>query len=472
MKIINRSQNTIYVEEIDFHIQYKNNEIDEIPSDLLKRSKALRGIILNDFIEIISINEAEKIETSVLYLKNKTLKQHEKVTECPKENKPQVVEKISNDIEVKIKGIFYDPSGYAKVNRNFAIKLSESGIKVKVDPKNSVNQLNSEELKPIVSLTKTAISKNHISIDSIIPSFAETSSGKYNILYTTIESYSVPKQFLECCQLYKEIWVTSPWAKSILEKYVKDKPIFVVPAGVDETLYNENGARFDFSGNAKSFIFISVFGWNYRKGYDVLLNAYFDEFDSNDDVSLLIVSRYQSGISRHHKNKIKDDIDKIMSNFPNKNMPHVVRYSKVIPEVDMPKIYRAANAFILTSRGEGSNLCGPEASLCGLPVIITNCSGQTMYAKHNNSYLIDIDSIQKAQPGTFGIHYWDNQEFPLLTSKTVHNQTKQTMRHVFNNYQEAKQKNTKLQKLILNNYTWTHTANTAIQRLNEIKNKL
>jgi len=202
---------------------------------------------------------------------------------------------------------------------------------VRVDPKKSQNQLKESELKPIVELTKTPISKNHISIDSVIPSFAEYSTGKYRILYTTIESYSIPKQFLECCQMYNEIWITSPWSASILREHI-DKPVYVIPAGIDPSLYKEEGPRFDFKPNIKNFVFLSVFGWSYRKGYDVLLKAYFDEFDAHDDVSLLIASRYQGGVSRFHRNKIRDDIDSIMRNFPNKEMPHVVRYGQVIPE--------------------------------------------------------------------------------------------------------------------------------------------
>ncbi|KKK47552.1 hypothetical protein LCGC14_3154040, partial [marine sediment metagenome] len=332
-------------------------------------------------------------------------------------------------IEVRIHGIFYDAGGYGKVNRNLALKLHEAGVKVRIDPKKSQNQLKASELKPIIELTNTKISKNHISIDSVIPSFAEYASGKYRILYTTIESYSIPKQFLECCQMYREIWVTSPWSASILKKHV-DKPIHVIPTGADPFLYTENGPRFDFKPNIKSFVFLSVFGWGYRKGYDVLLKAYFEEFDASDDVSLLIFSRYQSGTSRFHRDKIRDDINDIMRGFPNKEMPHVVRYNQVIPEQQMPQLYRAADCFVLPSRGEGGNLCSPEASLCGLPVIMTNVSGQQMYLRDDNAFLIEMDRLIKTPTGRFGIHYWDGQMFPALTSPEVTDQLKKAMRDV------------------------------------------
>jgi len=264
----------------------------------------------------------------------------------------------------------------------------------------------------------------------------------------------------------------SEWSASILRKYLPDRPIYAIKTGVDTSIYTEEGDRFDFKPNIKGFVFLSVFAWNYRKGPDVLCKAYFDEFSQADDVSLLIMSRYQSGRTRHHREKIRLDIDKYMESYPNKDMPHVVRFNQMLPESDMPKLYRAADAFILTTRGEGGGLPPLEASLCGLPIIMTNCSGQQGYLRDDNAYMIDIDRIAPVQPGQMHLHYWDGHEFPQLTSPSVHDQVKQHMRRVYENQSEARQRNRKMQQLIHQEFTWTHTANAAIERLKEINKKL
>lgn len=472
MKIKNKSQNTIYLEDIDMYLPY-DEEIKDIDPDILKKSKCLRSSIIAGQIEVLEYNQSERIESSVMFLKAKhdSAIKEVKTEDISFDKEDLNIEEGLDEIEVRIHGIFYDAGGYAKVNRNFAMKLHESGIKVKVDPKRSQNCLKESELALIKALANTKISKNHISIDSVIPSFGEYSSGKYRILYTTIESYTVPKQFLECCQLYDEIWITSPWSADVLRKVI-DKPIYVIPAGVDDVLYTDYGSKFDFKPNIKNFVFVSVFGWAYRKGYDVLLNSYFDEFDANDDVSLLIASRYQGGSSRFHRNKIRDDINGIMRNFPNKDLPHVVRYSQTIPEIQMPQLYRAADCFILTSRGEGSCLPPVEASLCGLPVIMTNVSGQQMYLREDNAYLIEMDHLTKMRAGQMHLHYWDNQEFPDLTSASVRDRVKKAMRNVMKNKDEAVKRNKNLQNLIKQNFTWNNTANAAIKRLKEIKQEM
>lgn len=471
MKIRNNTNNTIYVDDIDLYLPYKDGNTEEIDPDTLKKSRGLRSFIISGILEVAEYDPEERIEASVMFLKGKHSQQVETIEESPEDFSVSDLETNADDIEVRMHGIFYDAGGYGKVNRNLALKLNEAGIKIKVDPKKSQNCLKESELKPIADLTKTKLSRNHISIDSIIPSFAEYGTGKYRILYTTIESYSVPKQFLECCQLYDEIWVTSPWSKSILEKHV-NKPIYVVPAGVDPDLYTEAGPRFDFKPKIKNFVFLSVFGWGYRKGYDVLLKSYFEEFSADDDVSLLIASRYQSGSSRYHREKIRNDIDDIMKKYPNKDMPHVIRYSQIIPEQQMPQLYRAADCFVLPSRGEGSNLCSPEASLCGIPVIMTNVSGQQMYLRDDNAFLIEMDHLSEVRTGQMHLHYWDGQKFPALTSQKVIDQMKETMRYVTKHPEEGKKRNRRLQKLIKEKFTWNNTANAAIRRLREIKKEI
>ena len=479
MKIINTSKNTIYIEDIDFHLPYEDGKAFDIDPDLLKKSRGLRSAVISPSVDIVHYDKNERIETAVVYLKNKAASSFFGSAETEESQQPDEelpdppsLEVIGDEIEIKFHGIFYDASGYGKVNRNVALKLSEMGFKVQVDPKMGRNQLTESEISEFVHLEKTRLSRNYIRIDSVVPSFSEMGSGRYKILYTTIESYTIPNQFIESCQFYDEIWLTSPWSAGLLKEHIKDKPIHAITTGVDTDLYCETGSRYDFRPNIKDFVFISVFSWNYRKGWDVLVRAFCDEFSDDDDVSLMIVSRYQSGRSKYEKDKPKNDIEEIMKEFPNKDLPHLVRYGKVIREQDMPKLYRSANCFVLPTRGEGGNLCAPEASMCGLPVIMTNCSGQCMYLRPDNSYMLEIDRLEQVQPGQMKIHYWDGQKFPVMKSLEVHHQLRQLMRSVVDNYGEAQARNKRLQKLIMDKYTWNHTAILAADRLKEIHRQL
>lgn len=394
MIVRNLTKSTIYAEDIDFYIPYDENDREiKLSPDMLKRSRALKSAIISGMLDVVSYNDDEQIEIALIYLRNKKLnelKNENKSKEEIEDNHQIEIVEIpqlsqGNNIDVKINGLMYDDSGYAKVNRNLVFKLIQAGCRVKINPKSGKSKLTAEELQELVPLEKTQLSKKYINIDSSIPIFGENVGGKYQILYTTIESYTVPKQLVDCCELYQEVWVTSPFAQLILKKYI-NKPIYVIPAGVDELLYREDGPAFVFKPNVKDFVFISVFGWSYRKGYDVLLKSYFDEFSSDDNVTLLIMSKYQGNTSRFHKNKIKEDIEKIMREFPNKNLPHLLRHCQIVAEKDMPKMYRAANCFIICSRGEGSCTV-PETQIVtsnGLKSIDSICEGDLVLTHNGN----------------------------------------------------------------------------------------
>ena len=71
MKVINRSKNTVYAEDIDLYIPY-NEQIQEIDPDTLKKSRCLRNFILNDMLEVIEYDQDERIESSLMYFKNQS----------------------------------------------------------------------------------------------------------------------------------------------------------------------------------------------------------------------------------------------------------------------------------------------------------------------------------------------------------------------------------------------------------------
>lgn len=460
MKIINISKNTIYLPEIDKYFPYLEDEKEqEINIDEAKKSEGFRTLLYAKKLKITNHNGS-------LFERNLV-----KIQEIPLKEKEIMKTTIENNgnIEVKIRGHFYEAGGYAKKNRNLAYGLSKLGIIVNIDPVNKSNDLNEIEIRQISSINKP-VSNKCISIDSMIPTLSSMSNGKYRILNTTIEAYSVPQQFLDVANQYHEIWVTSDIAKEVLEKQKISRPVYVIPDSIDTKLYNENVEPYEFNPPLRDFVFLSVFGWGYRKGYDVLLKSYLQEFSDSDNVSLLIMSRFIG--DGKDKDTVKDTIKKYINEIKPKNTPHIVRYNKVVREEQMPNLYKAAKAFVIFSRGEGTGIPYWEASLCGIPVIATNCSGHSMFLKKDNSTLIDIDDIQPLQTGQMHVHYWDDQLFPVLKSNKVINDSRKAMRYVLENYKESLEKNKKLQNFIKENFDISIVANKANERLKQIWKKI
>ena len=446
----------MHLTDIDLNVTYLEDlSPQDISLDLVKKSRNFRQMVLLGLFSI-SEHDGSTFEKS---LKKQEGKLENKNEETISEENPV------DEIEVKIRGHFYEAGGYAKVNRNLALALDKRGFRVNISPtaKNNID-ISAQELSQLAPLNRN-VGKNAIVIDSMVPSFGNILGGKYKILYTTIESDTIPQQFVDCLNMYNEIWTVSDYCKEIISKYV-DRKIIVMPNSVDNELYNENVEPYEFSPSLNPFVFVSVFGWSYRKGYDALLRAYLEEFTADDPVTLLIVSRYQGKTNR--SDKIKDTINDYIQKYAPENAPHIARFSKVIPEEDMPRIYKACDSFVLFSRGEGWGLPFCESSLCGLPVIATNHSGHTMFLNKDNSTLVDIDRKSPLQSGLMHVHYWDNQIFPELKSDKFIGDCRSAMRDVYENYSIHKNRNKSLSQFISDNYNINTISSLASARLKEI----
>lgn len=452
----------MYLQDIKRHIPYETEDTEyEINIEDVKKSFAFQNMVIVGAFKPKEYGST-RIENNLRRLAEEFVK---KKDSQPPKTEEQRMESGSAP-EVIVKGHMYDASGYGKVNRNLVHGLASLGTKVEIstlnETRNDLNELEIRALQPY----KRKLGKNAIRIDSIIPTFSEMSHQGYRVLYTTIEAASVPDQIVNVCNAYNEVWVTSDFCKEVLVKHGVKKPVYVFAPGVQVELYNEKATPHVFRPSLRPFVFCSVFGWSYRKGYDALLKAYLKEFTGDDPVSLLIVSRYQYATER--SGIIKDEIDKFIKQYGGKNPAHIARCRRVIPEYEMPRLYRACNAFVLPTRGEGFGLPYCEASLCGLPVIATNHSAQTMFLNEENSVLVGIDCLEKVQRGWMHVHYWDNQIFPSLKSDAFINNLSGAMRDVFQFYDEAKDRNKLLQKEMLKNYTIQASCARIKSRIDEI----
>lgn len=108
-----------------------------------------------------------------------------------------------------------------------------------------------------------------------------------------------------------------------------------------------------------------------RKGTDILLKAYFEEFSSEDNCVLFIKD---GGYG--HKNETMAMLRELQAKY--KNGPDVVYLHEFWPTLKLAKYYRRAaqnGVFVNPHRSEGFGMCILEAMFCGAPVITTGWGG-------------------------------------------------------------------------------------------------
>ncbi|CAL5080685.1 unnamed protein product [Urochloa decumbens] len=201
-----------------------------------------------------------------------------------------------------------------------------------------------------------------------------------------------------------------------------------VPVMVPEGSTLEHG-----DPKGRDFAFLSVFKWEQRKGWDVLLRAFLQEFSGADDVVLyLLISAYHS--DTNFIGQIRRFVKETGIKEPVEGWAEIRVINEHVPQSALPSLYKAADAFVLPTRGEGWGRPVVEAMAMALPVIVTNWSGPTEYLTEENGYPLDMDRLTEVTEGPFKGH---------LCAEPSADHLRALMRHVVGDREEARSKGKK-----------------------------
>jgi hypothetical protein len=97
------------------------------------------------------------------------------------------------------------------------------------------------------------------------------------------------------------------------------------------------------------------------------------------------------------------------------------------------------------------------------PCIVTAWSAHMDYANESNCYLIDYEMIE-----TYAALLWHPGYRNAMYANPSIEHCRALMRQIFEDYDEAKEKGVQARKDILNNWTWRHSVDKILKRLEEI----
>lgn len=201
------------------------------------------------------------------------------------------------------------------------------------------------------------------------------------------ETASVPPEWLQRLAEVDEVWVPSRFnAKTFADAGVDPHKIRVVPEFVDKDWSQATDRSY---GGNQTFTFLSVFRWQKRKGWDVLLQAYLKEFRATDDVELVLrVDPFGPGST-----DVRSDIAAVIQKVRPHRPPLVRLLPDPLSQTEMQSLYASAHAFVLPTRGESWGRPFMEAMASGLITIGTAWGGHLDFMNVNNSLLIDCELV-------------------------------------------------------------------------------
>ncbi|KUF87062.1 hypothetical protein AM587_10008239 [Phytophthora nicotianae] len=239
----------------------------------------------------------------------------------------------------------------------------------------------------------------------------------YKVGRTMFETDRVPRGWPERMNKMDEIWVPTKFQEKIfIDGGVRPEALKVVPEVVDVDFFDPEKVKqvYDlasevaFKMTEKTTVYLSVFKWEERKAWRVLLKAYFQAFTAEDDAVLVLLTN-----GYHTTSSSADDFMNVIEKFALEavgkkldELSNVHVLPPHIPQDTMPSLYKAAHAFVLPSRGEGWGRPHVEAMAMERPVIATFWSGTTEYMTEENSYPLKSDGLIEIEEGAFKGHKW------------------------------------------------------------------
>ena len=380
---------------------------------------------------------------------------HNKIfTKSQKIFRKQWERKLMNKYETRVfwQSQVGTPSGYAVSAREMLLQMDSLGVDVHLayllgtdwmDTQRDDHRLAAMRRRP-----------KDLSLPQVLYASGDLfhkNGGKYRIGYTMLEVDGIPEDWILQANELDEVWVPSTFNKQTFLDSGLKVPIYVMPLGVNPDFFN---MKINNYRPSQRYTFLSIFEWGERKAPETLLRAYHQAFSRQDDVLLLLkIINMDSGLN------VQEEINKL--GLPTDGPPVAILYNQELPTHQMGSLYRSADCFVTSTRGEGWGMPIIEAMACGLPVIATDWSAQTDFLTSKVGYPLQVKKMIPAVakcPYYEGFHWPEPDEDHLI----------HLLRHVYKNRDEAARKGKKASESVLGNWTWQDAAQKIKLRLLEI----
>lgn len=258
----------------------------------------------------------------------------------------------------------------ALVNREFCLQLIDVGYEVSIIPfeKDNIESRADPRFEKIVQRTNKPLSgKADVHLrQQWPPDFNPPGQGHWVIMQPW-EYGRLPASWIEpMTNLVDELWVNSRHElKTFIASGIPSDRVHVIPLGVNVEQFHPEVPKRSME-LSKKFRFLFVGGGLWRKGVDLLLDAYRGAFSSREDVVLIVKDLPQQqfyidqGVGRIIREIQKDP-----------NAPEILHMQTVLEPGELPGLYTACDCLVHPYRAEGFGLPVLEAMACGVPVITT-----------------------------------------------------------------------------------------------------
>jgi len=363
-------------------------------------------------------------------------------------------------------GVFYGWSGYAKANREIVSRVSNS-LYVETSHSIFVHWDECACKEKFDSRPKFAVAKDTPYLRFFGPDLPGGKPNKYSICWTMIETEVVHPDMVKLLEKnFDEVWTPTHWNAEAFVRSGLERPVRVMPLGVDPIIYRprladplpecklmstERAGKMEIPSG---FLFITVGLPSLRKGFDVLIKAFEAAFKKDKDAGLVVATTFCR------------PEDAVFAPDPSLSS-RIWLLEGSYGEHPMAKLYNACNAYVSASRGEGWNLPGCEAAACGLPVIVPDSTAHPeVFGEH--AFFFHTNGVGRCQ-GVEGVSPWYvGMPFSVFDDRSIR-ELSHVMRLVRKGGDEITSKRVNLRARMANEWTWDNAAANVARRLMDLQ---
>lgn len=228
------------------------------------------------------------------------------------------------------------------------------------------------------------------------------------------EGIHLPCEFKEAIELADHCITFCKLQYNVYKNDIGDDNISWIPHVVlNRHKFNKNTKQKKY--NQKGYVFLSVFEWNERKDPTSLLKAFLHEFEHSENANLVMK------IMGANEDQVKKQIEKIQDGMRLvKVPPNIVPVFTYLSDSDLMKLYKEADCYVNTARGEGFGIPLIESLFLGTPIIYPEKYVDTLpFNKDNSLSVKSYDTFMYASKyiQNRGDNIWGNISDVDLASK-------------------------------------------------------